>query len=343
MQAFSALIDYWNQIHNALFEGLIQPVVFALGFGAWLEDAFEGTLWLMVGVLQILILWLLISPLQVLRPAESVLGLDAAAQVQRRKAVRVDFIYTLIHRLGLFRLMVFFSIAPALDALWGYSRELNFSSWQFDQIWPGVTDIALVSFVLYLLVFDFADYWIHRAQHQLRPWWALHALHHSQRHMTVWSDNRNHLLDDLLRDVLLATLAHLIGVPPGQFVALVVLTQLSESLQHANVRLHFGAWGERLWVSPRFHRLHHAVGLGHESQDKQDNAKSASPAQPVLGGHNFGVLLPWWDILFGTARFDSAYYPTGIRDQVEQRRDYGQGFWAQQWLGFKRLFSARKA
>ena len=28
---------------------------------------------------------------------------------------------------------------------------------------------------------------------------------------------------------------------------------------------------------------------------------------------------------------------TGIRDQVESNRDYGSGFWAQQWLGLKRL------
>jgi sterol desaturase/sphingolipid hydroxylase (fatty acid hydroxylase superfamily) len=56
-----------------------------------------------------------------------------------------------------------------------------------------------------------------------------------------------------------------------------------------------------------------------------------------LGGHNFGVLLPWWDMLFGTANFELRYDPTGIRDQVEQGRDYGRGFWSQQWRGLKRL------
>ena len=56
-----------------------------------------------------------------------------------------------------------------------------------------------------------------------------------------------------------------------------------------------------------------------------------------LGGHNFGVLLPWWDMLFGTADFSLKYEPTGVRDQVEQGVDYGRGFWSQQWLGIKRL------
>jgi sterol desaturase/sphingolipid hydroxylase (fatty acid hydroxylase superfamily) len=125
--------------------------------------------------------------------------------------------------------------------------------------------------------------------------------------------------------------AQLIGVAPGQFVAIVALTQLSENFQHANLRMWFGRVGERLWVSPRFHRLHHAIGIGHESLGRK-----------TLGGHNFGVLLPWWDMLFGTANFELRYDPTGTRDQVEpdargRVRDYGRGFWAQQWRGLLRL------
>ena len=119
-------------------------------------------------------------------------------------------------------------------------------------------------------------------------------------------------------------LALAVGVAPGQFVAIVAVTQLVERLSHATVRLGFGPlrW---LLVSPRFHRLHHAVGLGHESA-----------GQGSLGGHNFAVLFPVWDILFGSARFDDPLQPTGIRDQLDGR-DYGRGFWAQQWLGLKRL------
>jgi sterol desaturase/sphingolipid hydroxylase (fatty acid hydroxylase superfamily) len=144
--------------------------------------------------------------------------------------------------------------------------------------------------------------------------------------MTMWSDNRNHLLDDILVDSLMVITAQWIGVPPSQFIAIVAFTQLSESFQHANLKLWFGQIGERLWVSPRFHRLHHSIGIGHETSGKN-----------TLGGHNFGVLLPWWDMLFGTSNFELRYDATGVRDQVEQGRDYGSGFWSQQWLGLKRL------
>jgi len=125
-----------------------------------------------------------------------------------------------------------------------------------------------------------------------------------------------------------------VGVPPGQFVALVALTQLVESLSHANCRVSFGPWLDRLLVSPQYHRLHHRIGLGHES------AGAGS-----LGGHNFAVLFPLWDLLAGSARFDGRYEATGIRDQLPEAggRDYGRGFWAQQVLGLRRLIGPRAA
>ncbi len=310
------LINTFDDLQQWLFETLVQPLVFGLGLGNRLEDAYSGTGWLLVGLLQLLVMLLVIVPLQRWRPVEP---------VSDRAAIRVDMIYTLVHRLGLFRLVLFFTLTPVLDSLIGQLRVLGLPTFHLDQIWPGVTDQAVVSLLIYLVVMDFFDYCLHRGQHHFEWWWRLHALHHSQRQMTVWSDNRNHLLDDLIRDLLLVTLAQLIGVAPGQLVAIVAITQLSESFQHANLRLWFGSWGERLWISPRFHRRHHSIGIGHESPGM------------VLGGCNFGVLLPWWDMLFGTANFEQRYDPTGIRDQVEQGRDYGRGFWSQQWLGLRRL------
>jgi sterol desaturase/sphingolipid hydroxylase (fatty acid hydroxylase superfamily) len=311
------LDDTFSLAQQWLFESVVQPLMFALGLGQLLEDGYTATGWLLVGLLQVAVLLLIIGPLQRWRPVEPVTD---------RATIRTDILYTLIHRLGLFRVALFFAVEPLFDEAFGAARVAGFGTFHLDQLWPGATDVAWVSFAIYLLVFDFADYWIHRSQHGLEWWWRLHSLHHAQRQMTMWSDNRNHLLDDLLRDSLLVLLAQLIGVAPGQFVAIVAITQLSESLQHANLRLAFGQVGERLWISPRFHRLHHSVGIGHETGGKG-----------TLGGHNFGVLLPWWDMLFGTGNFEQRYDPTGVRDQVEQGRDYGRGFWSQQWQGLKRL------
>jgi len=319
------LIDFFANTQAALYEGVMQPFAFAVGLGNRLEDVFDGTGWLLVGLLQIAVMLLVIGPLQRWRPVETVTD---------TRAIRTDVIYTLIHRLGLFRVALFLLVEPVLDTLMGDLRVQGVGTFHLEDLWPSVTDGPLTSFVMYLVVFDFVNYWLHRAQHQWHWWWALHAVHHSQRQMTQWTDNRNHLLDDVLLAVIWVCVAQLIGIAPTQFVAVVAITQLFENFQHANLRLSFGKWGERLWVSPRFHRLHHAVGVGHEAQAKADD----KPA--VLGGHNFGVLLPWWDVLFGTANFDLKFEPTGIRDQVEQGVDYGEGFWSQQRLGIKRLIQA---
>lgn len=320
----STLIGVFEAAQEWLFEALVQPVMFASGLGHLLVDGYAAVGWLLAGVAQIVLLVLVIGPIQRWRPVQSITD---------RRAVRTDVVYTLIHRLGIFRVAMFFLLEPIFNDVSGALRAQGVGTFHVDQIWPGVTDIAWVSFAIYLVVFDFVDYWLHRAQHGLNWWWALHSLHHSQRQMTMWTDNRNHLLSDVLRAAVVAVVAQAVGVGPGQFMALVVLTQLSESFQHANVRVHFGRWGERLWISPRFHRLHHSIGIGHESRGRKNS----------LGGCNFGVLFPWWDMLFGTADFSDRFEATGVRDQVEpdaqgRVRDYGTGFWLQQWLGLLRVF-----
>ncbi len=324
------LVNLFSSLQQWLFEATVLPAMFALGLGNLLADGYEATAWFLVGLLQILIMLAVIAPLQRWRPVEPITD---------RGTIRTDVVYTLIHRLGLFRVALFFTLEPWFDEAFGSLRSAGYGTFHLDQLWPGVTDVALVSLLIYLVVFDFVAYWTHRGQHQLEWWWRLHSLHHAQRQMTMWSDNRNHLLDDVLVDAIVVLVAQLIGVPPGQFIAMVAFTQLSESFQHANLRLWFGPVGERLWVSPRFHRLHHSIGIGHESPRQQKSSAAGLPQGEgvKLGGHNFGVLLPWWDVLFGTANFEHRYDPTGVRDQVEQQRNYGPGFWSQQWLGLKRL------
>ena len=298
--------DALAALQEAVF-AMVVPLLFSLGLGNFLEDAYAASAWLLAGLLQISVLLLVIGPLQRWRPVEPVTD---------RATIRTDIIYTLIHRLGLFRVALFFTVEPLFDSGFGALRAAGLGTFHLDQLWPGVTDGALASLLLYLLVFDFVAYWLHRGQHRIGLWWRLHSLHHAQQQMTMWSDNRNHLLDDLLVDVLLVVAAQLIGMAPGQFIAIVALTQLSESLQHANLRLRFGRIGERLWVSPHFHRVHHSI---HSSD------------------HNFGVLLPWWDQLFGTANFQQQLDPTGVQDSAGQVHDYGRGLWSQQWQGLKRL------
>jgi sterol desaturase/sphingolipid hydroxylase (fatty acid hydroxylase superfamily) len=306
-------LDILHGLQSGLFESLVQPTLFAIGLSHLAEEAFEATYWFVIGLCELLLIAVFMFTAERWFPAEPVTD---------RATIWTDIFYTVLHRLGFFSLIVFLLLEPLLLTAQGQVTLLGLQAFQLDFIWPGVTDIAWVSFLLYLVVLDFVDYWIHRAQHFFGTWWQLHALHHAQRQMTVWSDNRNHLLDDLARDLIMAVLAILIGVAPGQFIFLIALSRIMQSLQHANVRWHFGWFFERVLVSPSFHRLHHAIGYGHEG---------------LKHGCNFGVIFSVWDIVFRTADFRLGFVPTGIRDQLDGR-EYGKTFVQQQWLGVKRLF-----
>ena len=328
MHMIGAFVDLFAGAQAWLFETLVQPLVFALGLGEFVEEAFTGTEWFLVGVCEMLALFIILRPLEAWIPVHAITD---------KRARWTDFFYTALYRLGAFSLLAFFIFDPLLSYL---SELLHLQGWgtfNLDDVWPGVTDQALVSFLFYFIVLDFFEYWYHRAQHGWRWLWALHSLHHSQESMNLWSDDRNHLLDGLVHDLLFGLVALVIGVQPGQFILLVSVSRMLQSLQHANVRIHFGRIGEYLLVSPRFHRLHHAIGIGHESRGKNS-----------LGGHNFGVLLSIWDVLFGSLHLTKSFAMTGVRDQLPppagKGRDYGRGFWAQQWQGLKRIVEfSRKA
>lgn len=306
------LIDAFATLQALIYENLVLPSMYALGFMDFAEPAFDATEFVLLGVLQIAAVYILLRPLEHWFPAE---------RWRDRRSVGTDVLYTVLHRIGIVPIAIYALLAPVIDTVDGELRALGYIPPSLESVIPGLADSPFVAFLVYLVILDFADYWRHRFQHRWGRWWALHALHHSQRQMSFWTDDRNHLLDDVIAGLWFAAVAFVVGVPPGQFIAAMLVTRFIESLSHANVRIGFGRIGERLLVSPRFHRTHHGVGVGHEG---------------ARYGCNFATLFPLWDIAFGTANFTYRGNETGISDQL-QGRDYGESFVAQQWLGLKRL------
>jgi sterol desaturase/sphingolipid hydroxylase (fatty acid hydroxylase superfamily) len=303
----------FETLHTWFFSTLVQPMLFQFGWMAYDDQVFDASAWFLYGLIQILLLQVLVRPLESLFPVE---------QWPDRRGTGVDFFYTCINRLGLLPLVFFMMLRPFTDAFEGWLRMNGFVPPSLEDIFPVFVTLPLASFFVYLVILDFADYIRHRFEHRFKWWWELHAVHHSQRKMSLWTDDRNHLVAAALSWLWFTIVALLIGVQPGQFIGLLVLGRLIESFSHANLRWHFGWLVDRLLVSPAYHRMHHAVGVGHEGK---------------YYGCNFATLFPIWDILFRTANFSLSYPETGIRDQVHSGRDYGEGFWAQQWLALKRI------
>jgi len=309
---FEWITNQFAALQDFVFESAVLPLVHQLGLGGYAEQAFDWTEFFLIGALEIPLLFIILGTLEKWRPLEV-----STNQVEKN----TDIFYTFLHRLGFVPLMLFLLMTPLVDSLDGWLRMQDIIPPKLEDALPFLHSSPLLSFIFYLFILDFLGYWLHRGQHQINVWWALHSLHHSQRHMSFWSDDRNHLLDDFLMDGAFALVALLIGVAPAQFVTIVIASRVLQSLAHANLRLSFGRIGEYLLVSPRYHRVHHAMGLGHTGLHQ---------------GCNFAVLFPVWDVLFRTANFENIYPATGVSDQLEGR-DYGSTFLSQHWLALGRV------
>lgn len=287
--------DAYASLQEYLFTNIAAPILYQFNLMSMAEDVYDGMDWFLFGCIQILLILVVLRTWEKLAPAE----------IQTRFSIttKADIFYTLFHRLGIFHGLIFIALSGFFFEIDSVLHDFRFGRLNVESWYPPVTAIPLVSFCIYLVLLDFVEYIYHRASHTFNWWWQLHALHHSQTQMTAWSDDRNHILDDIIHALVFSLFALLFGVSPGQFIALVVLSQLIQSWQHANIKVDLGM-GKYFLVSPIFHRMHHAVGYGYEAKGKPG----------VLGGCNFGVLFPWWDMILNTAIFTKQVHPTGVRN-----------------------------
>ncbi len=307
----ATIASAYASLQEFLFANVAGPILYQLDLMSMAEDVFDGIDWFLFGCVQIFLIVIVLRTWEKLAPAET--------QEHFAQSSKADVFYTLFHRLGIFHGLIFIALSGFLFEIDSILHDFRFARKNVESWWPPITAIPLVSFFIYFILLDFVEYLYHRASHTIHWWWQLHALHHSQTVMTAWSDDRNHILDDIMHAVVFAFFALLFGVSPSQFILLVVFSQLIQSWQHANIYVNLGLF-KYVLVSPMYHRMHHAVGYGHEAKGKPG----------VLGGCNFGVLFPWWDMLFKTAIFPKAVYPTGVRDLA-----VSHNIFIQQWQTLK--------
>jgi sterol desaturase/sphingolipid hydroxylase (fatty acid hydroxylase superfamily) len=140
--------------------------------------------------------------------------------------------------------------------------------------------LLVAAFLANLLLLDFLEYWVHRAQHRFALLWRFHKLHHSLD-MDVLHNIR-HPLDHLPMILLVALpAAFLIGLDETQLALLIAFTSLQGHLNHTRLPIHLGPLGGTLLCDNRYHFLHH-------SRD------------PAYYNRNFAGRFPLMDRLFGT-------------------------------------------
>jgi sterol desaturase/sphingolipid hydroxylase (fatty acid hydroxylase superfamily) len=304
----------WSHLTIWLGSHAVTPVVSFLHIQATAGDPNQIAEAGMIAVMQIFIIGCIFRPLESWLPAE---------HWEDRRLTRIDRHFTLLMLLGLFPLFTYLVLTPFAN-LFGGGDSTEPSHFGIRYAMPWFAHHPYLLFLVYYVIYDFVYYWMHRTQHALPWWWALHSMHHSQRQMSCWTNDRGNYVDGMLQSIVLAVVGLAMGVDPSEFALLMLIGELVQNLSHANTRLGFGRWLERVLVDPKFHRLHHM---------------RVDPERPNLHNCNFGQVLSIWDIVFGTSLYGEPPRPTGVGDPVVDA-DNERGLIGMQWYSFRRFWGA---
>jgi sterol desaturase/sphingolipid hydroxylase (fatty acid hydroxylase superfamily) len=126
---------------------------------------------------------------------------------------------------------------------------------------------------------DFMYYWLHRADHHCRLFWATHVTHHSSEKFNFTVGFRSSVMEPLYRFIYFIPIA-LCGFKPLDIAFVYAVTQIWGILVHTE-KINKMGWLEYILVTPSHHRVHHA-------------------SNPRYLDKNMGMLLIIWDKMFGT-------------------------------------------
>lgn len=153
-----------------------------------------------------------------------------------------------------------------------------------------VQHIAFVpQLLLCILVADLAQYWTHRAYHEIPLLWRFHAVHHSAKTMDWLAGSRQHMLELIVTRVAVLAPLYILGFSEGVMNAYILVVGFQAVFNHANVHL---PWGPLKYVvvTPDFHHWHHA------SDDEAID-------------RNYAAHYAFLDYLFGTAVKSTRRFP----------------------------------
>ncbi|WP_277590820.1 sterol desaturase family protein [Pseudomonas chlororaphis] len=151
---------------------------------------------------------------------------------------------------------------------------------------------------LFLLLDDMTQYWWHRLTHRLPFLYALHRAHHSAPYMSIRIVYRNNSFYYLLMPgIWLSGALIYLGLAPVYYGYLIVKMTVIFAA-HSSV-----AWDDRLYRIPALRPLMWLL-------ERTISTPSTHSAHHGLNAHdgvthykgNFGNLLFFWDVLFGTAK-----------------------------------------
>ncbi len=174
----------------------------------------------------------------------------------------------------------------------------------FPQYQGALAQIGILPALMLFLVFeDMMQYWWHRASHSFAWLYNLHRAHHNARYMSVRLVYRNNVIYYAMMPSLWFAGA-LIYLGLGWFYAgYLVVKMLVIIGAHSDI-----AWDAPLyrikWLSPVMWLVERTISTP-ATHHAHHGRHLSDPAVHYKG--NYGNLLFFWDVLFGTARITRAY------------------------------------
>jgi len=176
-----------------------------------------------------------------------------------------------------------------------------------------VRDIPfLPQLLLCVLVADLAQYWTHRAYHEVPFLWRFHAVHHSVKTMDWLAGSRQHMLELVFTRVCVLAPLYILGFSEAAMNGYILIVGFQAVFNHANVHLPWGPL-KYLIVTPDFHHWHHA------SDDEAID-------------RNYAAHYAFLDYLFGTAVKSKNKFPANYGVVGDYMPD---GFIRQQLFPFR--------
>ncbi len=174
-------------------------------------------------------------------------------------------------------------------------------AWQGPALIDGAALPVWLAAIIYILVYDLAEYLFHRMQHRIPLLWSMHSLHHSDPNMSVLTTNRHFWADPLFKSITVWSAAAFIISPTPVALAAYGAIGLWHFVTHSQLPLSLGRWS---WVinTPAYHRRHHS-------------------ALPEHYDSNFAALFPIWDVLFGDYHRPEGFPPTGYSTRPTSLRE----------------------
>ena len=186
-------------------------------------------------------------------------------------------------------LFILFPVIGFLRSL--FVQYLGFLALGSATAWP-----AYLQIIAAMLLAEFFIWLNHFVRHKIHTLWLFHAVHHSQKEINIFTDDRAHIVDMIVGQLLTFIPFFIFDVSNLYIVTVIAIYKpIHNRFIHANLKINLG-WLGWLVTSPQFHRVHHS-------------------ADPAHADKNFGGYFSIFDYLFGTACQSRDVYPeTGIAD-----------------------------